>query len=423
MPRQKRRAAHPGTPEGRQLAQQLRPTASTTAAFKAPGAKGRIAPKQDRSRDSSGAARARMAVLVLQNRDAAPRVPAQIALDPSDENAIVVGRSRKEADVCLDLPAPAPPCLISRRHARLRRDGASWFVADLGSLNGVAVNDARIHQERKLVEGDVVRFGGAGGEELGGECATYVFSAKRRSSLLKTPAPKKRRVEPPTNHALDASNAACSAALAASDKASDAHTASQTAFTALQEHGEGARKVRRTALKALTCVPCGKPLACAVSLPCGHAIDEQCLLQKCFSVNSDPTTCACCGEQFPAFASALRRSAHVDAAVDALVLGDPALLAAHERRLDAAAAARRDAARRLDALPDPSLRPLVESLVLERTPSQADLAVGASSLLAPGRLLQAVADSYEEDVCDGCGERGHVQEDCPHRSEIDEDED
>ena len=104
-----------------------------------------------------------MAVLVLQNRDAAPRVPAQIVLDA--ENAMVVGRSRKEADVCLDLPAPAPPCLISRRHARLRRDGASWFVADLGSLNGVSVNDARLHQERKLVEGDVVRFGGAGGEE------------------------------------------------------------------------------------------------------------------------------------------------------------------------------------------------------------------------------------------------------------------
>ena len=130
-----------------------------------------------------------MAVLVLQNRDAAPRVPAQIVLDA--ENAMVVGRSRKEADVCLDLPAPAPPCLISRRHARLRRDGASWFVADLGSLNGVSVNDARLHQERKLVEGDVVRFGGAGGEELGGECATYVFSAKRRSSLLRRPVPRK----------------------------------------------------------------------------------------------------------------------------------------------------------------------------------------------------------------------------------------
>ena len=99
---------------------------------------------------------------------------------------------------------------------------------------------------------------------------------------------KKRRVEPPTNHALDASNAACAAALSAADKASDAHDASNAAFTALQEHGEGARKVRRTALKALTCVPCGKPLACAVSFPCGHAIDEQCFLQKCFSVSRRP---------------------------------------------------------------------------------------------------------------------------------------
>ena len=43
-------AAHPGTPKRRQGAQQLRPTAPTTAAFKAPGAKGRIAPAEDLSR-------------------------------------------------------------------------------------------------------------------------------------------------------------------------------------------------------------------------------------------------------------------------------------------------------------------------------------------------------------------------------------
>ena len=98
-----------------------------------------------------------MAVLVLQNREAALKVPSQILLDGEAEN-VVVGRSRKEADVCLDLPAPAPPCLISRRHARLRRDGACWFVADLGSLNGVAVNDARLDKEQQLNEGDVVRM-------------------------------------------------------------------------------------------------------------------------------------------------------------------------------------------------------------------------------------------------------------------------
>ena len=113
-----------------------------------------------------------------------------------------------------------------------------------------------------------------------------MFSAKqKRSPLLKTPAAKKRRVEPPVNHALDASNAACSAALAASKTASDAHsTASNAAFTALDNHGEGARKVEKDRFESADVrVPCGKPLACAVSLPCGHAIDEQCFLQRCFS--------------------------------------------------------------------------------------------------------------------------------------------
>ena len=373
-----------------------------------------------------------MAVLVLQNREAAPKVPAQITLDGEAENAVVVGRSRKEADVCLDLPAPAPPCLISRRHARLRRDGESWFVADLGSLNGVAVNDARLDKEQQLNEGDVVRFGGAGGEELGGECATYVFSAKRRSSMLKTPAPKKRRFDtadkvPEKNDALEASTAACGAARAAAAISKSGHAASNAAFTALQEH-DGARKVRKCALKALTCAPCGKPLACAVTLPCGHAIDERCFLQRCFTMNgdgrTDATTCACCGEQFSALPGALRRSPNVDAAVDALVLGDDVLLAAHERRLDSAAAARRDAGRRLDALPDPTLRPLVESLVFDRTPSQADLGFSACSMLAPGRLLQAVTEESsdeDEDVCDGCGERGHGQEEYPHRSDVEDD--
>ena len=257
------------------------------------------------------------------------------------------------------------------------------------------------------MEGDVVRFGGAGGEELGGECATYVFSAKRRSSLLKTPSAKKRRVEPSTNHALDASNAACAAALSAADKASDAHDASN-AFTALQEHGEGARKVRRTALKALTCVPCGKPLACAVSLPCGHAIDEQCFLQKCFSVNADPTTCACCASSSrPSRARCVE--VRTSTRPSTLCVGRSRSARGSRTALGRGRGGAERCARRLDALPDPSLRPLVESLVLERTPSQADLAVGASSLLAPGRLLQAVR-THEEDVYDGCGEQGHVQE-------------
>jgi hypothetical protein len=63
----------------------------------------------------------------------------------------VVGRSR-ECDVVLDDPN------VSRRHAELRRDGAGWSVADLGSTNGVKVNGRRV-DHAELSPGDRVTFG------------------------------------------------------------------------------------------------------------------------------------------------------------------------------------------------------------------------------------------------------------------------
>ncbi len=53
--------------------------------------------------------------------------------------------------------------LVSRRHAKLERDttqGGAWKVQDLGSSNGVFVNDQRI-QDRVLDDGDRVRIGSA----------------------------------------------------------------------------------------------------------------------------------------------------------------------------------------------------------------------------------------------------------------------
>ena len=47
-----------------------------------------------------------------------------------------LGRSRT-CDVVLDDPN------VSRQHAEVRPRGGGWFVADLGSTNGVAVNGAR----------------------------------------------------------------------------------------------------------------------------------------------------------------------------------------------------------------------------------------------------------------------------------------
>ncbi|MFI5301653.1 MAG: FHA domain-containing protein, partial [Polyangiales bacterium] len=48
---------------------------------------------------------------------------------------------------------------VSRDHARLRRDGESFVVEDLGSYNGVFVNGHRLREPRVLSSGDLVLIG------------------------------------------------------------------------------------------------------------------------------------------------------------------------------------------------------------------------------------------------------------------------
>jgi hypothetical protein len=64
----------------------------------------------------------------------------------------VVGRSA-ECQLALDDP------LVSRRHAVFHAEGAKLFVEDLGSRNGIKVNDARITGTIELSDGDSVRIG------------------------------------------------------------------------------------------------------------------------------------------------------------------------------------------------------------------------------------------------------------------------
>lgn len=47
---------------------------------------------------------------------------------------------------------------VSRRHAELRREGATWFIKDLGSTNGTVVNGKPV-SEHRLAEGDRIAFG------------------------------------------------------------------------------------------------------------------------------------------------------------------------------------------------------------------------------------------------------------------------
>lgn len=64
----------------------------------------------------------------------------------------VIGRSR-DCDVVLD------DVNVSRRHAELRPRGSSWVLSDLGSTNGVTVNDRRLDRPQVLAPGDRLEIG------------------------------------------------------------------------------------------------------------------------------------------------------------------------------------------------------------------------------------------------------------------------
>ena len=84
----------------------------------------------------------------------------QIILDGTSPRALaanryVIGRS-EECDILL----PAQDNSASRRHAVLERDGdGDWCVIDLGSSNGTFVGSERVHDRRKLRDGDQIRIG------------------------------------------------------------------------------------------------------------------------------------------------------------------------------------------------------------------------------------------------------------------------
>lgn len=68
-----------------------------------------------------------------------------------DGDVVTLGRHPK-SDIFLD------DITVSRRHAEVRRDGARYWVADAGSLNGTYVNRART-EEAELDDGDEIQVG------------------------------------------------------------------------------------------------------------------------------------------------------------------------------------------------------------------------------------------------------------------------
>jgi hypothetical protein len=67
------------------------------------------------------------------------------------QRRVVIGRSR-DCDIQL------ADANVSRRHAELRQEGASFWIVDLGSTNGLEVNGKRV-KRAKLHTGDTITLG------------------------------------------------------------------------------------------------------------------------------------------------------------------------------------------------------------------------------------------------------------------------
>ena len=84
-------------------------------------------------------------------------MPLRLTLEPAGpcvelvQPHAIVGR-HSEADVRLALPD------VSRRHCRLVFADGHWKIIDLNSLNGVYVNEERMH-EATVYDGDRIRVG------------------------------------------------------------------------------------------------------------------------------------------------------------------------------------------------------------------------------------------------------------------------
>ena len=81
-----------------------------------------------------------------------------------DKEINLVGRTDPQSNIFpdIDLSRFDPETKISRRHARIWREGETFLVEDLGSINGTVVNDAvRLgpRQPRPLASGDRLRLG------------------------------------------------------------------------------------------------------------------------------------------------------------------------------------------------------------------------------------------------------------------------
>lgn len=99
-----------------------------------------------------------VASVAKEKAKAAPKLVSDDNANRKDEyllaSDMVIGRSLG-SDIRVEHSS------VSRRHARIYRNGADYYIEDLGSANGTMVNDSDLHQNApvKLRAGDRIRVG------------------------------------------------------------------------------------------------------------------------------------------------------------------------------------------------------------------------------------------------------------------------
>ena len=73
-----------------------------------------------------------------------------------EQPEIILGRKTRHAHTDLDL---TPDAMVSRTHARIRRETDGWWIEDLNSKHGTFVNGVRLTYARRLNSGDVLQVG------------------------------------------------------------------------------------------------------------------------------------------------------------------------------------------------------------------------------------------------------------------------
>lgn len=116
-------------------------------------------------------------VIVAVRREMAGRLPGRAALPSAAVGRLLLQQAGSDPAAQPGAVWPLAPdntlganpdndlvltdALVSGRHARLRWDGASWWVEDLGSTNGTLVNGQRLvaHTAQKIAPGTRLQVG------------------------------------------------------------------------------------------------------------------------------------------------------------------------------------------------------------------------------------------------------------------------